>query len=193
MERRGSTTRFALATLRETHMRAGWAGTILSFVMAIIGVVLTIGGAWLIALGGALYYFIAGLALLASAWFIFRGRLLGIWIYVGLFIFSAIWGFAEARGNAWAMVPWLIAPLVLLIAVLLVMPTLSVSANRWKFAGGGIALGIIFVVASFALLGTGTDSVIAALPAQTSPGMNDPSGFATGADWQAYGGTNAAW
>jgi len=174
-------------------MRRSWTATILAFLMALIGIVLTIGGVWLASLGGSLYYLIAGVAMLVSAWLLFRGQLLGGWIYVGLFILSAIWGFSEARGNAWAMVPWLIAPLVLLIAVLLVMPTLSVSANRWKFAGGGIALGIIFVVASFALLGTGTDSVIAALPAQTSPGMNDPSGFATGADWQAYGGTNAAW
>jgi quinoprotein glucose dehydrogenase len=174
-------------------MKRSWAATILAFVMALIGIVLTIGGAWLASLGGSIYYFIAGIAMLASAWLLFKGRLLGGWIYLGLFVLSAIWGFTEARGNAWAMVPWLVAPLVLLIAVLLVMPTMSVAVNRWKFAGAGIALGIIFVAASFALLGAGGDQLIAALPAQSSPGMNDPSGFGTGADWQAYGGTNAAW
>jgi quinoprotein glucose dehydrogenase len=36
-------------------------------------------------------------------------------------------------------------------------------------------------------------TVAAALPAQTSPGMNDPSLQRTGADWPDYGGTNAAW
>ena len=106
-------------------MRRSWAATILAFVMALIEIVLTLGGAWLVSLGGSPYYVIAGIAMLVSAWLLFRGRLLGGWIYVGLFILSAIWGFAEARGNAWAMVPWLIAPLVLLIAVLLVMPTLT--------------------------------------------------------------------
>jgi hypothetical protein len=35
------------------------------------------------------------------------------------------------------MVPWPFAPLVL-IFVLLVMPTLTPAANRWKLAGGGI-------------------------------------------------------
>lgn len=174
-------------------MKRSWAAMILALVMALIGIVLTIGGAWLASLGGSIYYFIAGIAMLASAWLLFKGRLLGGWIYVGLFILSAIWGFTEARGNAWAMVPWLVAPLVLLIAVLLVMPTMSVAVNRWKFAGGGIALGIIFVGSSFALMGAGGDQALAALPAQSSPGMNDPSGYATGADWQAYGGTNAAW
>ena len=58
-------------------MRAGWAATILALVMALIGIVLTIGGVWLAALGGSIYYLIAGLALLASAWFLIRGRLLG--------------------------------------------------------------------------------------------------------------------
>ncbi len=142
---------------------------------------------------GSIYYLIAGIALLVSAWFLFRGRLLGGWIYIGLFVVSAIWGFAELRGNAWAMVPWLVAPLVLLIAMLLVMPTLTRGDNRWKIAGGGIALGVVFVAASFAILGATGGTAIAALPAQSSPGMADPSVMPVGADWPAYGGTEAAW
>ena len=164
-------------------MKAGWAAAILAIVMAIIGLVLTVGGAWLVALGGSIYYLIAGIALIASAWFLFKGRLLGGWIYVGLFILSAIWGFAESRGNAWAMVPWLVAPLVLLVAVLLVMPTLTATASRWKMAGGGIALAVVVVGASFAVLGTTGGRAALALPAQSSPGMNDPSLIPVGADW----------
>src|SRR3954449_5893092 len=127
-------------------MRRSWAATILAFVMALIGIVLTLGGAWLVSLDGSPYYVIAGIAMLVSAWLLFRGRLLGGWIYVGLFILSAIWGFAEARGNAWAMVPWLIAPLVLLVWTLLVMPTLaSRDTRRWGAAWGGIGVAIVFV------------------------------------------------
>jgi quinoprotein glucose dehydrogenase len=174
-------------------MRPSLPAILLALLLALIGAILGIGGAWLVLLGGSPYYLIAGVALLASAWFLFRGRLLGGWIYVGLFILSAAWGFAESRGNAWAMIPWLVAPLVMLILVLLVMATLTAAKNRWKFAGGGIALGIVFVAASFAILGTNMGTVAAALPAQTSPGMNDPSLQRTGADWPDYGGTNAAW
>jgi len=106
-------------------MRSSWGAILLAIVLALIGIILTGGGAWLVSLGGSPYYLIAGLLMLLSAWFLFRGRLAGGWIYIGLFILSAAWGFAESRGNAWAMIPWLIAPLVLLIAVLLVMPTLT--------------------------------------------------------------------
>ena len=174
-------------------MRGGWAATLLALVMALIGIVLTIGGVWLAVLGGSIYYLIAGVAMLASAWFLFRGRMLGVWIYIGLFILSALWGFAEARGNGWAMIPWLVAPLVLLICVLLVMPTLTRDANRWKFAGGGIVVAVLFVIVSFAALGNVGSGAALALPAQMSPGMTDPSLVGTGADWTAYGGTNAAW
>jgi quinoprotein glucose dehydrogenase len=172
-------------------MRPGWAAIVLSIVLALIGLILTTGGGYLFSLGGSPYYLIAGILMFFSAWFLFRGRPLGGWIYIALFVLTAVWGFAEARGNAWAMVPWLVAPLVLLIAVLLVMPTLSRARNRWKMAGGGIALSVILVAASFALLGR-SEIAIAALPAPQAPGMNDPSGFATGPDWPAYGGTGAA-
>lgn len=174
-------------------MQHKWAAVILALVMALIGIVLTIGGAYLVSLGGSPYYVIAGVAMLVSAWFLFRGQLLGGWIYIGLFILTAVWGFAESRGNAWAMVPWLVAPLVLLIFVLLVMPTLTAARSRWRFAGGGILVAVLLVILSFGLLGMNSETTAAALPAQNSPGMNDPSGLSTGADWPAYGGTNAAW
>src|SRR5947209_2433695 len=103
---------------------------ILALIFALIGIVLGVGGAWLIALGGSPYYLIAGVLLLASAWFLFRGRVLGVWIYCGAFALSAIWGFAESLGNAWAMIPWLVAPLVMLILALLVMPTVLRVPNR---------------------------------------------------------------
>ena len=170
-----------------------WPARLTSLLLALIGIVLTLGGAWLVVLGGSPYFLIAGIALLASAWFLFQGLLLGGWIYVGLFILSAVWGFAESRGNAWAMIPWLVAPLVILMLVLLAMATLTADRNRWKLAGGGIALGLLFVAASFAVLGTSGGTAAAALPPQSSPGMGDPSGSGTGADWPAWGGTNAAW
>lgn len=169
-----------------------WPARILAIILAVIGLTLTLGGGWLAALGGALYYLIAGLVMLTSAWLLWQGRLLGGWLYVGLFLFSAAWGFAEARGNAWAMVPWLIAPLVLLMVTAIVMASISADPQRWKWAGGGSLLALLFVAGSFILMGR-DNTAVAALPTPSSQSMNDPSGLATGADWPAYGGTYAAW
>jgi len=47
-------------------MKRSWAAVILAFVMALIGITLTIGGGLLLSLGGSPYYLIAGLAMLAS-------------------------------------------------------------------------------------------------------------------------------
>jgi quinoprotein glucose dehydrogenase len=193
MERAARTVRYGSATRQEIAMRGGWAATILAIVMAIIGIVLTVGGIWLAVLGGSIYYLIAGVAMLVSAWFLFRGRLLGGWIYIALFILSVVWGLVESGSNAWAMVPWMVAPLVLLIFVLLVMPTLTPAANRWPLASGGIVVSVVVVGIIFAVLGMSGGTAVAALPAQSSPGMNDPSVMPTGADWPAYGGTDAGW
>ena len=80
-------------------MKAGWAAIALAFVMAIIGIVLD-GRRHLARRSGRLALLSdrgrrdAFLGLVPV-----RGRLLGGWIYVGLFILSAIWGFAESRGT----------------------------------------------------------------------------------------------
>jgi quinoprotein glucose dehydrogenase len=81
-------------------MKSNWAATIVAIAIGLIGIVLAAGGAWLALLGGSIYYLIAGVAMLASAGLLLRGRLLGGWIYIGLFVLSAVWGFTEARGNA---------------------------------------------------------------------------------------------
>lgn len=170
-----------------------WPAIAMALILGLIGLVLAAGGAYLAVLGGSIYYLLAGVALLASAWLLFRGRLLGGWIYCGLFVVTAIWGLSEARGNAWAMVPWLIAPFVLLVAVLLVMPTLTRAPARWKWSGGGIGGAIVVTIAIFAVLGAAGKTHALPLPAQNSQGMADPSGLATGAEWPSYGGTYANW
>ena len=54
-------------TVEETHVRRGpasWLAMALGALLVLIGVVLTIGGAWLLLLGGSAYYVLAGLGLI---------------------------------------------------------------------------------------------------------------------------------
>src|SRR3546814_18731392 len=97
------------------------------------------GGVWLAALGGSLYFVITGVAMMIAGWLLFRQQLLGGWLYIAIFSLTVIWAFWEVGANGWALVPRVIAPLVLLIAVLLVMLSLKVAANRWRLDWGGIA------------------------------------------------------
>lgn len=95
---------------------------ILGIIVALLGVALIAGGAWLIALGGVVYYLVAGLLLLASGVLIFLRRRSGVVAYIIAFLFSIIWGVSEVGLHIWPLIPWTVAPTVLLIVVLLSLP-----------------------------------------------------------------------
>ena len=172
--------------------RRAWGAAIVGVVIALIGAVLAAGGAWLAVLGGSLYYLLTGVAMIVAGVLLVRGRMLGAWLYMAIVAVTVLWAFADSHGNlAWALVPRIFAPIVLLIAVLLVMPTLTARPGRWKLAGGGVTGVVLATAILFTVLGT-RDVAVGALPAPLSQGMSDPSGQATGPDWPAYGGTSAA-
>ena len=102
-----------------------WYSAILGAVVAIIGLLLAAGGAWLIALGGTWYYLVAGIGLIASGVFLMRAEALGVFIYIAVWLFTLVWAFWEVGTDWWAQVPRLVAPTVLLVLVLLVLPALS--------------------------------------------------------------------
>ena len=174
-------------------MRASrsWSAIIVGIVVGLIGLVLGAGGAYLAVLGGSLYYLLAGIAMIVSGVLLVRQRMTGAYLYIAVVVLTFVWAFFETGGNPWALVPRVVAPVVLLIAVLLIMPTLTRAARRWQYSGGAIAVVVVAMALMFTVLGT-RDVAVAALPAPDSQGMMDPSGQSTGADWPAYGGTGAA-
>lgn len=170
----------------------GWPTKLLAGVIGLIGLVLTVGGAWLAIVGGSPYYLITGIAMIASGWLLYRRRMLGAWLYIVVVAATILWAFWEVGTNGWALVPRVIAPLVLLIAVLLVMPLMSVRADRWKLAGGAIAAVILLTaVTGFTLGRINQPQVQAALPAASGV-MADPALLQAGTDWPAYGGSESA-
>jgi len=168
------------------------APLILGIVIAAIGLVLAIGGAWLAVLGGSVYYVLTGVAMIASGALLGRRRLLGGWLYCAVFVITVIWAFAEVGANDWALVPRVIAPLVLLIATLLVMPTLSTHRARWKLGLGAGAVAIVLTAVTGTVFARMADSApMEALP-DLRYAMGDPSLAQAGDDWPAYGGSEAA-
>jgi glucose dehydrogenase len=89
--------------------RAPWAFAI--FVGA-IGLLLLAGGVQLALLGGSLYYFITGLALVAAAVLLWRGRRWGMWLYLAMLGWTLVWALWEVGFDGWALAPRLIGPSV---------------------------------------------------------------------------------
>ncbi|MHA6720277.1 membrane-bound PQQ-dependent dehydrogenase, glucose/quinate/shikimate family [Sphingomonas sp. RS6] len=172
---------------------SSWTARIVGVVVAAIGLILAGGGAWLAVLGGSLYYLITGVAMVASGVMLVRGRVLGGWLYVAIVALTFIWAWWEVGANAWAQVPRIIAPVVLLIAVIAAIATLIRSRRRWQFAAGGAVAAVAITAVDLAIAANGAPPTVRGeLPAPGTQGMADPSGKQTGADWPVYGGTGAA-
>ena len=89
------------------------APRILAVFLALVGIVLTVGGVQLATLGGSLYYVITGIAVLASAWFLWTGSMWGVWIYAAMLVWTIVWSFAEVGFDGWALMPRLVGPIVI--------------------------------------------------------------------------------
>lgn len=168
------------------------AVVILGLIFLLIGLTLTVGGGWLISLGGSAYYLLAGLGLIASGVFLMRGRLLGAWIYIAVFIATIAWALWEVGLAGWPLVPRVIAPTVLLVLLLAVTPILRPGAPGRRLALGGFgALALFLLVGGFMVGQAGRLPAASPLPAAGGL-MADPALLTVGADWPAYGATYSA-
>lgn len=177
---------------RETRGGAGaLAVRLLAGLFVLIGLILAGGGGWLISLGGSFYYLLAGLGLIASGVMLFRLRLVGAWIYIGVFVLTVLWALWEVGLNGWALVPRVVAPAVLLALVVAALPALDPRRGGRMALGGAAALVVGALIA-------GVVVAQANRPMAPQPGagpalaMSEPSPRDAGVDWPAYGGTYSA-
>ncbi|WP_426024254.1 membrane-bound PQQ-dependent dehydrogenase, glucose/quinate/shikimate family [Brevundimonas sp. PWP3-1b1] len=169
----------------------GWLTLLLGLLLAVIGLVLTVGGVQLVMLGGSWYYLLAGLALIVSGLLLVYRDVRGAWVYGAVFVATVIWALWEKGLNGWALVPRLVGPLVLMFLVLATLPVLR-SRGGGKTAGfGALGLAVLTVVFGFAVAQANQAQVMSPVPGVRG-GYNDPSLLKTGADWPAYGGTDSA-
>ena len=165
---------------------------IVGALLALIGLVLGIGGAWLAVLGGSVYYLLAGIGLVAAGYLLIRGRPLGAYVYLVVFALTLLWALWEVGLDVWALVPRLVGPAVLAILTLLILPL--VEPRRWRWAGAALAsVGVAALVAVLFLLShDDRQPAKGAFPGVTAAALADPAMMATVGDWPAYGGTYAA-
>ena len=119
-----------------------WAMRLYAMVLALIGLVLAVGGAWLVSLGGSPYYVLAGLGLLASGSLLFMLRREGATLYLAILIATIAWAIWEAGFDGWRLLPRLGGPLVLGL-VLLIPPFARCLRGRayvrgWMLAGAAV-------------------------------------------------------
>ncbi|HEY1611485.1 MAG TPA: glucose/quinate/shikimate family membrane-bound PQQ-dependent dehydrogenase [Paraburkholderia sp.] len=160
------------------------------------GLYLLIGGIWLSAIGGSVYYVIAGVVLLIIAFLIHRRSGAALVLYALLLVCTVVWAVWEAGFDFWALTPRV--DVLVLFGIWLLLPFVSHTFNG---SGRGVVLvlaaGLVVnvLVLAYAAFNdpqqvNGTVSATAAAPAATMPGDVAAQDVAPG-DWPAYGRTQA--
>src|SRR5258706_2627526 len=96
-----------------------WIRRSYALVLVLVGAAMIYGGVMLMAYGGSLYYFIAGLALGSSGILIWRRDPRGAWIYSVKLGGTLAWAILHVGFDTWGLVARLTAPLVLGVPLLL--------------------------------------------------------------------------
>ncbi len=154
---------------------------------ALSGLYLLVGGIWLTAIGGSLYYIIAGVVYLATAWLLLRRRASVLLLYAVFLLGTTIWGLWEVGSDFWALTPRLDVTFFLGLWILLPI-VYNYMSNKNGFARAALATSLVFTVVVLVYSVFNDPQQIngtipaADTPAQSTPGVAD-------ADWPAYGRT----
>src|SRR5690554_554457 len=156
----------------------------------LFGIVLLLGGIWLITLGGSWFYAAAGLALLGTAILLIRRKLQALWLYAVLVILTLLWALWESgldwwplaiRGNVifllglFMVTPWVTRPLLPQARARTTLPLMS-----------ALFIFLLVAVASWFVDPHARDGVLASRPVQADAQTSD----ITRGEWHAYGRTN---
>lgn len=152
------------------------------------GLYLLIGGIWLAKLGGSLYYIIAGVVMLITAFLLYRRRGAALLLYALFLLATTVWSLWEVGPDFWALTPRL--DITFFLGLWLVLPFIwrALSAGG-SFPRVALSAVLVFVVAVLAysvfndpqeINGTLSQDQTAAAPAD--------DGIPAG-DWPAYGRT----
>ncbi|MFD0857487.1 membrane-bound PQQ-dependent dehydrogenase, glucose/quinate/shikimate family [Roseovarius aquimarinus] len=152
-------------------------------VLALVGALMAVPGLWLISLGGSWYYTLAGAGLIASGVYYWKGSLRGAWIFGAVFLGTALWAVWEAGFAVWPLVPRLVAPMVLAIAAVLLIPSLNDGRGR---AASVIAALLLAIGIGGFFYGMATPQGVIA---NAAPVARTPLGEEAGVEWAHYGRT----
>lgn len=166
--------------------------------LALIGLLLTVPGGFLVYLGGSPYYALAGIATLATCWFVIRRSPKALTVFAAILGVTVLWSVYEAGLDLFALLPRLAAWLVVGLYFLTpwyrqslkpratnddppkradqLAPQLSPAPNRWLIGAPALASLALFALAAvpgYEQNGTGT--------------TRTPVADASSGDWLHYG------
>jgi quinoprotein glucose dehydrogenase len=175
--------------------RSRKAPIVTGIVFVLIGLALTGGGAWLIALGGSLFYAIAGLGIVLTGALLVARRRAALWVYAIVVIGSVAWSISDIRFDWWPLAARL--DVIFPMGLWLLTPWVTRGLNHDGVPpsrASTLPLWIASLV-SVVVLGIGLASdyhdISGSLPAAVAAAASLPSNDdkQPDADWRDYGRT----
>lgn len=170
--------------------RRSGASTACGIVLILIGLVLAVGGVWLVSLGGSGYYLVAALGCWITAVLLLKQRAAAWWAYALLLVGTLVWALWEA-GLAW----WPLAARLdvwFVIGLVLLLPSVSRSlGSASSRQGGRVALGAVlavYAVVALASMASDPTTIEGTLPTASAAPATPAAAMPAG-EWQAYGRT----
>ena len=157
-------------------------------VLLLVGLLLCAGGTYLAALGGSIYYLLAGAATAVSGILLWRGDRRGSWLYGAMLGATAVWAVWEVGLYGWALLPRLGGPLVL--GLILLTPYVQRRLDRRAINPRPLAVAAVAAIVAIAGL-TAYQSgqlITGAGPAGLSGIKGIEPAFAASDDWPKWGG-----
>ncbi|GAA3884887.1 glucose/quinate/shikimate family membrane-bound PQQ-dependent dehydrogenase [Gibbsiella dentisursi] len=155
------------------------------------GAYLLVGGIWLSAIGGSVYYIISGVLLLATALLIYRRSTRALALYALLLLGTMLWAVWEVGFDFWALAPR--ADVLVIFGIWLLLPFVYRGFNvTGNYSAIALALSLVIsgAILAYAVFND-PQEINGTLPAsQQQASAGDSTGIADG-DWPAYGRTQA--
>ena len=171
-----------------THNTRLWL-RLAALAVAAVGLFNLIGGGWLVAIGGSVYYLLLGVALLVATVLLWRGRPAGLHVVAAVIAATLVWAVWEIGFDWWQLVPR--GDVLFVLGALLLLPPVSRGLQ-----GRGVARAVPLALV---LCAAGGVALVSAFhrdhdrPGQLdlaarAPLSGAPSATA-GGDWPAYAGS----
>ncbi|GMB81137.1 glucose/quinate/shikimate family membrane-bound PQQ-dependent dehydrogenase [Shinella zoogloeoides] len=169
--------------------------TLTAAILAIIGLVLTGGGGWLLSLGGSPYYLITGIAFLVTAALLFRRSAAALWLYAIIVLGSLGWAVWEVGFDWWQLGPR--GGVIVLIGLWLMLPAIRrplgfASPTGTPYPASPLPLAVASLVAIAVALYSMTQDphdLAGSLPKEIANATPALGGNVPAGEWHQYGRT----
>ncbi|RFD21400.1 glycerol dehydrogenase [Komagataeibacter melaceti] len=128
-----------MSSLTGPRGAAGWATLVLAVIIILLGLPLVYMGAELAFIGGSWYYVLCGLAITIAGILMAMGRVAGAALYLAAYAVTWVWALWEVGFDGWGLLPRVLGPTLIAIAVLASLPTLRRLQERSTFPAGKAA------------------------------------------------------